>query len=114
MAGKKRSAQKPASKKLAKRAKPAVAAPIDNNVSDKPKAASNNNQEGSSKNNKEEVETPSKLKKQVKVQKPAGKSPAKDDTLSCSNKGCIVSKSQAKLGLKAFQTDPSEYYNMYL
>ena len=114
MAGEKRSAQKPASKKPAKRAKPAVAALVDDDVSDKLEAAPNNDQEGSGEDNEEEVETPSKPKKQVKVQKPASKSPAKDDTSSCSNKGRIVSKSQAKLGLEALQTDPGEYRNMCL
>jgi len=93
MAGEKRSTQKPASEKLAKRARPAVAAPVDDDVGDEPEAAPNNDQEGSGEDNEEEVETPSKPKKQVKVQKPAGKSPAKDDTPSCSNKGRIVSKS---------------------
>jgi len=114
MAGEKRSAQKPAGEKPAKRARPAVAAPVDDDVGDEPEAAPNNDQEGSGEDNEEEVETPSKPKKQVKVQKPAGKSPAKDDTPSRSNKGRIVSKSQAKLGPEALQTDPGEYRNMCL
>ena len=42
MAGEKRSAQKPAGEKPAKRAKPAVAALVDDDVGDEPEAAPNN------------------------------------------------------------------------
>jgi hypothetical protein len=92
MAGKKRAAPKATSETLAKRVKtPAVV--VEDDDDDDSKVAPAVDEEGSGEDEDEEVETPSKPKKKMKAKKPASKSPAKDDTLNCSNKGRIVSKS---------------------
>jgi hypothetical protein len=92
MAGKKRAALKATGETLAKRVK-TLAVVVEDNDNDDSEVAPAVDEEGSGEDEDEEVETPSKPKKKVKAKKPASKSLAKDDTLSCSNKGCIVSKS---------------------